>query len=99
MSKFKPGKLLSNLARASARKVVEVHHAFWEHTALAALVLEVGGIGLYAWAIGSFLAFAILFLLGLAIAAGGGILGFLFGVPRHKTDADTDGDYAPNTNL
>ena len=75
------------------------HLEFWEKTALAAMLMEVGGLGIYAWAMGSFPAFSILFLLALAAAGGGGVLGFLFGVPRYRAHAKIDGDYVPNTNL
>jgi hypothetical protein len=75
------------------------HLKFWENTALSALLMEVGGLGLYAWAMQSITAFAILFLLALAATGGGGVLGFLFGIPRFRADAKIDSDYLPNTNL
>lgn len=72
---------------------------FWENTALAALVMELAGLGLYAAAIGSITTFGILFLLALAATGGGGILGFLFGVPRYRTDAHIKSDFLYNSNL
>ena len=75
------------------------HLKFWENTALSALLMEVGGLGIYAWAMGSVPAFAILFLVALAATGGGGVLGFLFGVPKFRADAKIDGAYLPNTNL
>jgi hypothetical protein len=75
------------------------HLKFWEHTALYALVLELFGMSIYAWAFTSWKAFGILFLLALAATSGGGVLGFLFGVPRVKTDADLGGTFRHNSNL
>ena len=81
------------------RKLLFPRLEFWEKTAVAAMALEGVGLALYAGALRSWAALAILFLLALAAAGGGGVLGFLFGVPRLKTDAKTDGDYVHNTNL
>jgi hypothetical protein len=61
--------------------------------------MEVGGLGLYAWAIESVTAFGILFLLALAATGGGGILGFVFGVPRFRTDAHVTSTFLYNSNL
>ena len=66
-------------------KIKLSHLKFWENTALSALLMEVAGICLYAWAMNSVTALAILFLLALAATGGGEIVGFLFGVPRLKT--------------
>jgi hypothetical protein len=72
---------------------------FWEHTALWALFLEVIGLGIYAGAFWDITTFGILFLLSLAATGGGGIVGFVFGVPRYRTSAHVDGTFQYNSNL
>jgi hypothetical protein len=73
--------------------------AFWELTALYALVLELIGLVIYGWAIESITAFGILFLLALAATGSGGVLGFLFGIPRSRTDVHLSGTFLHNSNL
>lgn len=72
----------------------------WEITALSAFVIEVVGVGLYASAVDAgFTSFGILFLLGLAAAGGGGVIGFVFGVPRVRADAHPATAFLHNSNL
>lgn len=78
---------------------------FWEYTAFSALLLEIGGIAVYGGAHSAYslaLAFkaaSVLFLLGLAATSAGGLLGFLFGVPKYRTDSAIAGSFQHNSNL
>ena len=72
----------------------------WEITAFSAFLIEAGGVGLYASAFdGGFTTFGILFLLGLAAAGAGGVIGFIFGVPRVRADAHPGTAFLHNSNL
>ena len=72
---------------------------FWEITAFGALVLGIVAVGLFAYANHSLKAAAVLCLLGLAAQAAGGIIGFIFGVPKFRTDAVHSGTFLHNSNL
>jgi len=80
-------------------KPVEAKLKFWEALALGALFIEAMALVAYGGATLSFLAAAVLFLLALASAASGGILGFIFGVPRYRSDASITGNFLHNSNL
>jgi hypothetical protein len=72
----------------------------WEVTALGAFAAELIGVWVYAWAVGGGTSvFGILFLLGLAAAGGGGVIGFVFGVPRVRADAHPVTAFLHNSNL
>jgi hypothetical protein len=63
------------------------------------MVLEVFGIFAYGVSTLSIMAFSILFLLALAGSAGGGLLGFIFAVPKYRTESSPGKEFSYNSNL
>ena len=79
---------------------------FWEVLSILGFASGLAGIGVYAHSAKSFsAAFGLLSLVGTAAWLSGGVLGFLFGVPRLRaataapTDASAVSAFIPNTNL
>lgn len=78
---------------------------FWEVLSIFGYGVGLFGIGVYAWAAPSFaFTFGLLSLIGAAAWLSGGVLGFLFGVPRLRAasgsgPATNTATFVPNTNL
>jgi hypothetical protein len=77
---------------------------FWEVLSIVGYASGLGGIAIYATATPSFAAtFGLLALVGAAAWLSGGVLGFIFGVPRLRAASGVGGAtssvFVPNTNL
>ena len=78
---------------------------FWEVLAFGAYFLGLLAIGLYAFAEGSWRVFGVLWIVGTAAWLAGTALGFIFGVPRVRSDNPIPAEkivntsIVPNTNL
>ena len=79
---------------------------FWEFLAICGYIVGLLGIGAYAFAEGPFFTiFGVLMLVGAAAWLSGGVLGFVFGVPRLRGGSMQNlasspvNNFVPNTNL
>jgi len=76
----------------------------WVMTILIAEGIGLAGIGVYAWAQKSWTVLACALLIAVAAAVAGGLLGFIFGIPKTVTTASSasgtaTAEYQGNTNL